>query len=138
MDGPLTLLGRASTLHEAAEDCSTRKPSAAEKSPFLAKFLQKPLRIVIKDGRVLTGRLLCTDRDCNIILSDCEQILPMPDGTPASPSPPSSAAINTGMVMVPGCEIVTMSKEATPGRWKNTDLHDGIDEGFSSLSMRSA
>lgn len=44
--------------------------------PFLRDVLQHELRIVIEDGRTLTGRFICTDCHSNIILMDCAQLVP--------------------------------------------------------------
>lgn len=41
----------------------------------LRGFLNRRLRIVLSDGRVVDGNFLCTDRDCNIVIGDCEEFL---------------------------------------------------------------
>ena len=39
----------------------------------LEGYLNKRMRIRISDGRVIDGMLVCTDRDCNIVLANCEE-----------------------------------------------------------------
>ena len=39
----------------------------------LESYLNKRMRIRISDGRVIDGIFLCTDRDCNIVLGNCEE-----------------------------------------------------------------
>lgn len=41
----------------------------------LEGYLNKRMRIGISDGRVIDGMFLCTDRDCNIVLGNCEEFL---------------------------------------------------------------
>ena len=41
----------------------------------LEKYLNKRMRIAISDGRVIDGMFLCTDRDCNIVVANCEEFL---------------------------------------------------------------
>ncbi len=41
----------------------------------LESYLNKRMRIGITDGRVIDGMFLCTDRDCNIVLGNCEEFL---------------------------------------------------------------
>ena len=40
---------------------------------LLAGYLNKRMRVVISDGRVIDGNFLCTDRDKNIVLGNCEE-----------------------------------------------------------------
>ena len=42
---------------------------------LLTGYLNERLRVTISDGRVIDGRLICTDRDCNLVLSNCEEFL---------------------------------------------------------------
>ena len=46
----------------------------AEKARELLKsYLSKRLRVEISDGRTIEGSFMCTDRDRNIVLSECEE-----------------------------------------------------------------
>lgn len=47
----------------------------AEVRKELESYLNKRMRIGISDGRVIDGLFLCTDRDCNIVLGNCEEFL---------------------------------------------------------------
>ena len=52
------------------------KESEYEKAKkLLTGYLNERLRVTISDGRVIDGRLICTDRDCNLVLSNCEEFL---------------------------------------------------------------
>ena len=42
---------------------------------LLTGYLNERMRVTISDGRVIDGRLICTDRDCNLVLSNCEEFL---------------------------------------------------------------
>ena len=42
----------------------------------LRGFLNKRLRVELSDGRFVVGDLLCTDRDMNIVLGNCEESIP--------------------------------------------------------------
>ena len=42
---------------------------------LLSGYLNERFRVTISDGRVIDGRLICTDRDCNLVLSNCEEFL---------------------------------------------------------------
>lgn len=45
----------------------------------LEDWLNKPMRVSIVDGRVLVGVLLCTDRDQNLILGNCNEYIGSPN-----------------------------------------------------------
>ena len=46
----------------------------ADKARALLKsYLSKRLRVEIRDGRIIEGSFMCTDRDRNIVLSNCEE-----------------------------------------------------------------
>lgn len=64
----------------------------------LRKWLGKPFRVVITDGRVLLGFFNCTDKDANIVLSMCSEYLE--EGKDAR---------ILGNVMIPGKHIVSVS-----------------------------
>ncbi len=40
---------------------------------LLKSYLNKRMRVAISDGRVIDGNFLCTDRDSNIVLGNCEE-----------------------------------------------------------------
>lgn len=64
----------------------------------LRKWLGKPFRVVISDGRVLVGYFNCTDKDANVVLSMCAEYLE--EGKDAR---------ILGNVMIPGKHIVSVS-----------------------------
>uniref|UniRef100_A0A1A9W6C6 Sm domain-containing protein n=1 Tax=Glossina brevipalpis TaxID=37001 RepID=A0A1A9W6C6_9MUSC len=64
----------------------------------LRKWLGRPFRVVISDGRVLIGYFNCTDKDANIVLSRCAEYLE--EGKDAR---------ILGNVMIPGKHIVSVS-----------------------------
>ena len=39
----------------------------------LKGYLSKRFRVEISDGRIIEGSFVCTDRDRNIVLSNCEE-----------------------------------------------------------------
>lgn len=41
----------------------------------LESYLSRRMRIGISDGRVIDGIFLCTDKECNIVLGNCEEFL---------------------------------------------------------------
>lgn len=55
------------------EDQGTREYEKAR--ALLTGYLNERMRVTISDGRVIDGRLICTDRDCNLVLSNCEEFL---------------------------------------------------------------
>lgn len=42
---------------------------------FMTELLNKRLRVRIRDGRVIDGNLMCTDKEKNIVISSCEEFL---------------------------------------------------------------
>lgn len=40
---------------------------------LLRSYLNKRMRVVISDGRVVDGNFLCTDKDRNMVLGNCEE-----------------------------------------------------------------
>ena len=57
----------------AEEESQTSSYESAKR--LLTSYLNKRMRIAISDGRVIDGNFLCTDKDCNIVLSNCEEFL---------------------------------------------------------------
>ena len=54
---------------------STEKSEYEKAKALLTGYLNERMRVTISDGRVIDGRLICTDRDCNLVLSNCEEFL---------------------------------------------------------------
>lgn len=74
------------------------------------EWLNKPMRVSIVDGRVLVGVLLCTDRDQNLILGNCNEYI-------GSPSEQEEFRV-LGLALIPGHHIKSIY----------------IDESSSSIS----
>lgn len=53
------------------EDSSSHYEARKE----LESYLNKRMRIGLSDGRVIDGMFLCTDKDCNLVLGNCEEFL---------------------------------------------------------------
>ena len=47
--------------------------SVSDARAILTGYLNKRMRVVVSDGRVIDGNFLCTDRDRNIVLGNCEE-----------------------------------------------------------------
>jgi small nuclear ribonucleoprotein (snRNP)-like protein len=47
----------------------------------LRSYLNKKLRVTVSDGRVLLGKLLCTDRDRNLVVSSCLEYMAHPNNS---------------------------------------------------------
>ena len=45
----------------------------------LEGYLNKRMRVVISDGRVIDGNFVCTDRDRNMVLGNCEEFFSTSD-----------------------------------------------------------
>lgn len=56
-----------------SESSNSHEHDEAKKE--LESYLNKRMRIGISDGRVIDGMFLCTDKDCNIVLGNCEEFL---------------------------------------------------------------
>merc|ERR1712141_411023 len=69
---------------------------------FLRKMLNKTFRIRITDGRTLIGSFLCTDKDQNIILGQCQEYVKS-----SGPESGEEARI-LGLAMIPGKHIVSI------------------------------
>ncbi|XP_012267104.1 N-alpha-acetyltransferase 38, NatC auxiliary subunit [Athalia rosae] len=83
------------SVHGNGETLPVEESPAKQK---LREWLNRPLKIKMTDGRVLTGAFLCTDRDANVILGSCSEFL----------SEEHTEARALGLVMVPGRHIVTI------------------------------
>ena len=42
----------------------------------LKSYLNKRMKVKLSDGRYVVGDLLCTDKDMNIVLGNCEELIP--------------------------------------------------------------
>ena len=61
-----------------AEDATTPEGESSRHDQArreLEGYLNKRMRIGLSDGRVIDGMFLCTDKDCNIVLGNCEEFL---------------------------------------------------------------
>lgn len=79
-------------------------------------WLHKPMRVSITDGRVLVGVLLCTDRDRNLILGNCNEYI----GTPSE----QEEFRVLGLALVPGQHIRSIHIDETPSdpsKFQKTD-----------------
>lgn len=65
----------AEGVDEVTKPQSAGDSEADEVRKELQSYLNKRMRIGISDGRVIDGLFLCTDRDCNIVLGNCEEFL---------------------------------------------------------------
>lgn len=43
----------------------------------LSSYLGLQMKVVVSDGRVLIGEFMCTDKDRNLILGNCDEYIPM-------------------------------------------------------------
>ena len=50
-----------------------RDGSRAQAKVLLTSYLNKRLRVEISDGRIIEGNFMCTDRERNIVLSNCDE-----------------------------------------------------------------
>jgi len=70
--------------------------------PYLESLINKPMKLVISDGRILIGQFLCTDREQNVILGSCQEYIGNNDsGEIEDPR-------LLGLAMVPGRHIQSM------------------------------
>ncbi|TGZ85105.1 Sm-like ribonucleo protein [Ascodesmis nigricans] len=93
-------------------------------SPALQKFINRTLRISITDDRFFIGRMMCTDRDRNVILSDTTEYRPPAQGVAGVKVEGDSvkaqlASRMIGLVVVPGKYITKIEVHETEGqdRW---------------------
>lgn len=68
----------------------------------LRKWLGKPFRVVITDGRILQGIFNCTDKDANIVLTMSDEYLEE-----------GQEARHLGSVMIPGKHIVSVHVDSS-------------------------
>lgn len=140
-DGGVIGLGPAKHIHVkgagGAGELTSVVPDS-ERTPagraFLDSVLNKCLRVTLTDGRVIQGRLICTDRDSNLVMAEGQEHAPASfDAKVGSPiegeeDGPQLAAADTanesgygadglkfrrrlGLTMVPGEHIVNVRRE---------------------------
>ncbi|CAO1404871.1 unnamed protein product, partial [Diamesa serratosioi] len=73
---------------------------------MLRSWLNKNLRIIMTDGRILIGSFLCTDSKANVILGMCSEF-----------TKDSMDERILGLVMVPGRHIVNILKKNSNFSW---------------------
>ena len=61
-------------------DTEATETAGETEREILRGFLNKRLRVELSDGRFVLGDLLCTDRDMNIVLGNCEENIPRAQG----------------------------------------------------------
>ncbi|XP_025080593.1 N-alpha-acetyltransferase 38, NatC auxiliary subunit-like [Pomacea canaliculata] len=67
----------------------------------LETWLNRSMKIKMSDGRTLIGVFLCTDRDGNVILGNCEEYIRGPESEDEEPRV-------LGLAMVPGHHILSI------------------------------
>jgi len=91
-------------------------------------WLNKPMRVSIIDGRVLVGVLLCTDRDRNLILGNCNEYI-------GSPSEQEEFRV-LGLALIPGQHIQSIyidestSSSSSHSNPSNTSITKSNDHTF--------
>lgn len=70
---------------------------------LLRSWLNKNMRVVLSDGRVLVGIFLCSDQDANIILGSCTESLNCQEEEEGLMEPRM-----LGLAMVPGRHIMSI------------------------------
>jgi small nuclear ribonucleoprotein (snRNP)-like protein len=82
-------------------------------------WLNKSMRVSIIDGRVLVGVLLCTDRDQNLILGNCNEYI-------GSPSEQEEFRV-LGLALIPGQHIQSIYIDETSSSISH-QLHSSITQ----------
>ncbi|VDO81551.1 unnamed protein product [Soboliphyme baturini] len=72
----------------------------------LESWLDHMMKICLSDGRVVVGRFVCTDSQCNIILSNCYEYLPETCSNDDDKPNAEDDSRFLGLAMVPGRHIV--------------------------------
>ena len=106
----LTVDGKATDRVDASANVNSA-PGDGQRS-WLERLLSQTVRVEISDGRVIYGRLMCTDRDLNLVLGHAEEHGPTPGETDVA-SPTLVCRRQIGVVMVPGKHVVSCSVDAT-------------------------
>jgi len=90
----------------AKEEGNLLPPTNTEATRRLRALLQTRIRAKLSDGRILYGNFLCTDRDRNLVLGQCEEHRTV-DGTDFT----SAATLRRqlALLMVPGEHLVSFA-----------------------------
>ena len=51
--------------------------SAVTAREKLNAYLGSQMKVTVSDGRVLIGEFMCTDKDRNLILGNCDEYIPL-------------------------------------------------------------
>lgn len=89
----------------------------------LRDWLNKPMRVSIVDGRVLVGVLLCTDRDQNLILGNCNEYI-------GSPNEQEEFRV-LGLALIPGQHIQSIYIDETSTTTIRQENQQMIDDDKS-------
>jgi small nuclear ribonucleoprotein B and B' len=92
------------------------------------------LKVIINDGRALTGQMLAFDRHMNLVLADCEEFRRVrPKKKPGETETPAEQEMKRtlGLVILRGETVVSLSVEGPPPvvdeDKKNAVHHDLLD-----------
>ena len=77
-------------------------PKSLGGKELLKSWLNKSMKIVLSDGRVLVGTFLCTDSNANVILGSCTETSDELD------SEKNEEPRVLGLAMIPGRHIVSV------------------------------
>ena len=77
-------------------------------APSLQSLFDKPLKVLLTDGRTIYGKFHCLDRDRNVVLVDVFARLP---GTLSDGKSYTADWRSLGIVMVPGKHLVKAEAE---------------------------
>lgn len=68
----------------------------------LSKYLNLSMKFALSDGRVIIGKLKCTDSNCNIVVSDSIEY-----GVDAASADGLQLRRRLGLAMIPGKHILS-------------------------------
>ena len=89
-------------------DVSVPEPDSVREA---RAFIGATVRITISDGRRLTGRLECLDKELNMVLKQATESRPSdPDGDQALAA---SSERSVGLIMIPGAHVVKCEVDDT-------------------------
>ncbi|KAK9460384.1 uncharacterized protein V1516DRAFT_676480 [Lipomyces oligophaga] len=95
----------------------------ASKRAKLSDLINYRMRVVLQDGRQLTGQMLAFDKFMNVVLADCEEFRLTKRSATAKRQAGSTTSATTktveekrtlGLVILRGETIISMSVEAPP------------------------
>jgi small nuclear ribonucleoprotein (snRNP)-like protein len=96
------VIGGDAAMLNASQKQSSEQPAASRARAVFDQWLNKPMRIVLTDKRVVVGIFLCTDQQSNVILGTSREYL----NTEAEAA--GEEPRNLGLAMVPGRHIVSV------------------------------